>query len=309
MNTETIETPGLELHVNKVLHKSLHVKPLGEGEIAKYRLKKTDQTDVTRTEESSGQKLKHQQVYSFVGRKRIYDPFNKKRVMIENVSSFKHIKLPDGQTKEEAIVARLLFDRTGEIVLTERDNEKYAFMERMDENESNEFRDPKVTAKFYRVDPKKQAMKELENDYVKVDALVWVRDAKETELRTIYNALDKETRKDINADDLEQLKKGIFKLAEKSPILVLKASTNKVAKVKVQCMDAERYRVITFDEGDAGAGRRWVSIAGKPETICVVEPGVHKIDGLVSFFLKDQEGKDWYTKIIGSLKAVFEFKR
>lgn len=297
------------LEVNKILDRRMHVKPLNEGEFVKYRLKKADQTDVTRTEESSGLKLKHQQVYSFPGKKRIYDPFQKRKVMIQNVMSFKYEKMPTGEMKEVPILARLTFPKEGEIIITHRDNDKYAFLERLDENESNEFRDPNVKAIYYRVDVKKQAAQELEKDYVKVDAMLWVRDANETEVKSIYNYLDKETRKEINADSFEQMKKGIFKLAEKNPILVLKGSTNKLAKVKVQVMEAERYRIISFSEGGDGEERRWVLIAGKPETICKIEPGTHKIDGLVKFFTSDSNGKDWYQKIIDELKKVLEYKR
>lgn len=296
--------------VNDVVSERLKVAPLKEGEIAKYRLKMADKEDITRTEESSGKKLKHQQVYSFVGQKRIWDPYAKKRILIRNITSFKTEKMPDGSLKEIPQVGRVLFPRTGEVILTSRDNDLYAYLERLDENESNEYRDPKGTAaRFYRVDVKKQTMKEMEKDYIKLDAMVWVRDANETELKTIYKGLDDGSKTRINADSFEQLKRGIYLLSQENPILVLKASTNKVAKVKVQCMDAERFRIIAFDEGKEGGERRWVFIGENPTTITAIEPGVHKVDGLVKFFTEDKAGRDWYTKIVEALKMALDYKR
>lgn len=296
--------------VNDVVSDRLKVTPLKDGEIAKYRLYKADQIDVTRTEASSGKKLNHQQVYSFVGKKKIFDPFTKRKVEIMNIESFKTQQLPDGQLKSIPVVGRLLFPRTGELILTSRDQEQYAFMERMNENGSNEFRDDTLgKPTFYRVDIKKQTMMELEKDYIMVDALVHVRDAGETEVQTIYKGLDAETKKTLNADNYEQLKKGLLKLSQENPILVLKASTNKVAKVKVQCMEASKWKIISFAEGGNGEERRWVFIGGdKPTEICTLEPGVHKIDGLVKFFIENKEGKNWYEQIISKLKDVLEFK-
>lgn len=325
---ELLEVPSdesikRELEVNKKLHPRMWVTPLKEGEFVKYRLYKSDQDDITRTEESSGKKLKHQQVYSLVGAKKIYDPFYKKPVVIENVTGFKHTKDDSGEVKRNSdgrairipIIERILFPRTGELILTDRDNETYAFMERINENGSNEFRDPKAPkAIFYRVDVKRQAMKELEKDYIMVDALNWVRDADGIEIKTIYKALDDGSRKNLNADSDEQLKKGIFNLAKNNPILVLKSSTNRLAKLKVQCMEAENYRIIAFNE--MNGERTWIYVQGTPEIICQVEPGIHKIDALVKFFTSPDKGKDgepigkaWYTKVIEGLKQVLDYKR
>ena len=295
--------------VNDVVSDRLKVAPLKDGEIAKYRLYAADKDDITRTEESSGKKLKHQQVYSCKGNKKIYDPFTKTKVEILNIDSFKTEKMPDGSLKQIPVTKRLNFPRTGEIILTDRDQEEYAFIERLNENGSNEFRDTTIKAWFYRVDVKKQTMLELEKDYLMVDALNWIRDADEIEIRTIFKALDADTKKTMSADDYEVLKKAIFNLAKINPILVLKSSTNQEAKMKVQIMEAEKYRVIAFSEGRANQPRSWVYIAKEPITICDLEPGKHKVDGLLAFFMSGKEGKEWYTKIISDLKQVFEFKK
>lgn len=302
---------AVELHINKILSPRMHVTPLKDGEFAKYRLVMADRDDVTRTEESTGKKMKHQQVYSFIGHKRVYDPFSKKKVLIQNIVNFKHEKLPSGEIKEIPIEGRLLFPNSGEIIVTHRDQDQYAFMERMDENGSNEFRNPNNTKPvFYRVDVKKQAMKELEVDYIKVDALLWVRDANETEINTIYRGLDAELKKKINADaGFEQMKRGIFLIAQEFPIVVLKASTNKEAKLKVQIMDAERFKIMFFSEGGANEPRQWLYLEGKPQTICEIKPGEHKIDGLIKFFLGSPEGRNWYVKMTEGLKTVFESHR
>lgn len=302
--SEVLEHRVTDLTVNGRVSERLRVQPLNEDEIAIYKLIKSDEDDLTRTEESSGKKLKHQQVYSFVGRKRIYEPFLKKRIMIENITSFKHNKLPSGEIQEVPVVGRVVFPRTGEVILSSRDYERMQFMERMDENRDNPFRNPEVKARFYRVSSKRALMKELEDDYLKVDAMVWVRDSKEIELHSIYTTLDAETKSKINADDFEALKRGLFKVAEKSPILLLKASGNKSGKVKVQCLEAEKFRIITFDEGDTTTARRWVYIEKSAEAICEVAPGTNKYDGLIKFFTEDAKGKDWYTKIIKSLTEV-----
>ncbi len=296
--------------VNGLVSERLRVKPLKEGEIAIYKLIKSDMDDITRTEESSGKKMKHQQVYSFPGRKRIYDPFLQKRILIQYVTSFRHVKLPSGEVKEEPIVSRVTFPRSGEIILTSRDFARMQFLERMEENRDNEFRDPAGPKPiFYRVNSKRQAIKELEDDYFKVDALVHIKNAEEVELKRIYHALDADEKKNINANEgYEQLKRQIFKLAEKNPKLVLKASSNKEAKKKVQILDAERFRIIVFDEGDEQTPRRWVFIDREPMVICEVEPGVHKFDGLYKFF-ESEKGKEWYVKVVNSLKEALNPKR
>lgn len=307
---DTAEAPVKvnDLTVNGRVSEQLQVKPLNEDEVAIYKLIKSDQDDITRTEETSGKKMKHQQVYSFVGRKRIYDPFAKKRIMIENITSFKHEKLPSGEIKEIPIVGRLKFPRTGEIILTSRDFETMQFMERMNENRDNPFRDASgAKPLFYRVNSKRALVKELEDDYLKVDAMIWIRDSQEIELRAIYKGLDAETKREINADaNFEQLKRGLFKVAEKYPILVLKASANKSGKLKVQCLEAEKFRVILFDEGDNSTPRRWLFTGKGAEEICPIEPGVNKYDGILKFFSEDAKGKDWYKKIIDSLTLVLK---
>lgn len=74
-------------------------------------------------------------------------------------------------------------------------------------------------------------------------------------------------------------------------------------------MDAERYRIIAFDEGREGGERSWVFIGDKPTTIATIEPGVHKVDGLVKFFTENKEGRDWYTKIVEALKMALDYRR
>lgn len=307
---EVIDVPKVveyeKNYVNSVLSTQLQVPALKENEVAIYKLIDCDKIDPSRVEESSGKKLNYQPRWALLGSKRIFDPFKRKKIKILHVTGTKVIDMPDGTQREVPEVKRVIFPHTGVLNVTSEFQETYAFMERISENRDNPWRSPSVTAVFYRVDKKRDLQRGLEDDYLLTDALNWVREANEKELNAVFKSLDKDIKKQINTNEgFEVFKKGVFDLAKKSPILVLRASSNKEAIIKIQCMDAEKFRVLLWDEGDKDTPRRWVWNTAGTETLVSLEPGVHKIDGLVAHFVS-KEGKNDYVKMASELRQIFK---
>lgn len=306
-----LKFPNIE--TNRKLSEPLKVAELKDGETAVYRLCLADIKDISRTDQKGNALL------SSPGRKmyhsiKVWDPVQKKYVTIRNIKSYKTVSTENGE-KEVPELDRLTFPKGGTLTVTPDEIDKLAFLERHNGNRDNPFRAKDKTAIFYRVNPKRMAIRDMENKLVLLDTLNYVSKADSTKLKVIFENLDKTARSSINASSFETLKRDIFEYALKNPILAMKAADSKDStangvKLKIQIMEAEHFNVIKFDEGDdaLGAERTWFFIDEKMTHICDVELEVHKIDGLIEHF-KSDAGKPTYKLMTERLRQVLTPKK
>lgn len=305
---KTLKLRYPDIEINRLVSEPLKITELKDGESAIYRLVIADYKDLSRLDQ------KDKPLNSSPGRKMsgtttIYDPVTKKKIKIRNIESYRTIVTEFGE-KEVPVVKRFHFPKGGQVSVIAEQRETYAWLERHDGNRDNPFRDRSKPVLFYRVNNAKQAIKDMENNLVLMDALEYVNKADFIKLKMIYENMDKSAKQRCNPGSFETLKRDIFNYTKEYPILVMKCIDSKVddtantVKLKIQMMEAEHFNIIKFDDGDNGVVERgWYFIDAKMSQICEVELAVHKIDGLIEHF-KTEEGKVNYKKVMERLKQV-----
>lgn len=315
------------LQINEQFHESLKVKPLEEGQTATYKLCDADLVDFARVDEKTGKPRNNQPRRSMKGEVLITDMFLKKKIRLRNIVGEKAVER-EGKIVYEPEIKRVLFDHNSTITIGPDDPGTYVFLERHPGNRDNPFRET-LSGKnpiFYRINAKKKAVQDMEHNYILADALRHVADADKTELLSIYKKLDPTSAKKINPEGTyEQLKRDTFDLAKEKPAIVMKASSNREAKAKLQIMDAAYFNIIIFmdNEEDHTLPRRWMFVEGE-EDICEIPIEENKFDGLMKFMFslsiegekmdeKEREkrrkiGMNAYQKMTERLKKIFNPK-
>lgn len=301
---ERIKFPNIEL--NNLVSEPLKVRPLGDDETAVYKLIIADYVDLSR-KDSNDKPLKVNPGRSLHHTCKITDPVNKQKVLIRNITGYQLVTLPDGQEQRKPVVERLRFSKGGIVSIRSDQFETYAWMERHNGNRDNPFRDRSKPAIFYRVNAIKKANLALENDYILVDALNWVRDADLTQLKAMYISLKEyqpSAIRDIDPSSPATLKKGLFDFTKSNPFVAMKASDDKEVKFKIAVMEAEHFNILAFEEGnDIDIPRQWRFIDRQMTKICDVDVGEHKIDGLIKHF-KSKNGQADYVRMVSELKRI-----
>lgn len=297
----------MKVEINDVVSPELKVTVLEEGQTATYKLCDVDLVDLSRVDERSGKPKNCAPRRSMLSKATITDPFTKRRVIIQNITGTEFKNGPDDLPREVPKIERVNFPRTGALTLTHDHPGTYCFLERHPRNRDNPFRDKSKLPIFYRVNAKRKAITEMENIYLKSDALDWVKKADITELRAIYTKLDPTSQGMIGTEPFEVLRRDMFSFADRFPQLLLKASGNKEAKMKIQIMDAEHFNIISFfdiDEMGVNKDRIWTFTGGMGK-ICTIEINENKYDALAAFFVKKgDEGKNAYRTMIASLTKI-----
>lgn len=290
------------MNPNSVLSKGMHVKPLEKDEIAVYRLVKSNEVDTTRVDVNTGKPKMKAPGYSLCATKKIFDRFEKKIVIIGNVVNYRSEEMPDRSTKMIPETKRIMFEPGKNVTVTHEQQATYEFLERCNENGDNIFRDPKVPVVFERVNVKKKELQKAEKNELLANAIQWVSAADENELKAI-NATLPEGKK-INLDlGFEHLKNQVFELALKDPELVMKGSSNKEAKTKIQVMHASRFGIILFTDGNASTPRQWCWNEDKNPVLLEVEVGKNKYDALVDHFMNGKNGAKDYQTLVKKIKV------
>lgn len=310
------------IQINEQFSEHLKVKPLLEGQLAVYKLCDADLVDRARVDEGTGKPRNNQPRLNMKGEVMMIDPFTKKRIKLKNIIGYNTIER-GGQLVEDPIVKRVQFDHNSVLSIGPDDQGTYLFMERYPTNRDNPYRDKSKKPKFYRLNEKKKAIQDMEHNYILADALMHVSQADKVELALIWKNLDPTSKKDINPEGTyEQFKRDTFELAKKKPDVVMKASSNKVMKAKLQIMDAAYYNIIQFldaDEENTGI-RRWIFVDPE-EDICEVAVTDNKFDGLLNYMFslnieekkmkaeeRDEQRKigiTAYQKMAEKLKKIF----
>lgn len=313
------------LQINEQFSESLKVKPLLEGQTATYKLCDADLVDLARVDDKTGKPRNNQPRRNMKGEVLITDPYTKKRVRLRNIVGEKAVER-NGDIRMDPEVKRVQFDHNSVITLGSDDPGTYLFMERHPRNRDNPFRDKDKTPTFYRMNSKKKAIQDMEHNYILADALNHVVNSDKIELIAIWKNLDPTSKKRINPEgSYESIKRDTFDLAKEKPAVVMKASSNREAKAKLQIMDAEYYNVIMFTENEEDhlIPRRWMFVDGE-EDICEVSLTDNKIDGLMKYMFslgideqkmkaeeRDQKRKigiSAYQKMAERLKKIFNPK-
>lgn len=295
-------------HVNQVLSKELHVKPLMKDQVAVYRLIDADKDDLS-IADIKGTPRKRSPGYLIAGRKKIFDPIKGETVTIENTTTEKTIDTVLGPiTKKRPEPIRFTSQKPA-ITVRHDQPETYAFMERLDENQDNPYRNTrgKVKPLFYRVDPRKKVMKENEVREFRLEALNWVyKEASYTELKACAEKAmqirgDVKIRVDYKEAEashgFEMLKRELGALAETDPHTVIKGSTKTEAIMKMQIKDCTRFQIIIFDEKN----RTWFHNNKDLTKICDVPPLQNIEESLIKFFAAEKDGGKHYAKMLDTL--------
>jgi hypothetical protein len=299
------EYPKIEL--NKLVSEPLRVMPLRDDEKAIYKLVIADFVDTSRTD-MQGKPLQVNPSRLMHHTCKITDPISKQKVLIRNITGYTNVVLPNGEDQRKPVVAKFKFEKGGIQTVDSNQFETYAWMERHNGNRDNPFRDKSKPAVFYRVNSVKKANLELENDYILVDALNYIRNSDLLQLKSMYAGLKEispASIRDIDATNPATLKKGLFDYTKQNPILAMKASESSEVKFKIAIMEAEHFNVIMFDEGneDADQNRQWRFVDSNMAKICDIDVAEHKIDGLGKHF-KTKEGYQHYLRMANELKRI-----
>lgn len=296
---------------NKVVSAPMQVKPLKHDQNAVYRLIECDEVDRSRVDEETGKPRACQPRRSlFGGRKdgtggvNIFDPINRETYILQNVTG-KRFEMVAGQRKEVPTIDRVTFERNGTKSIDSTQNGTYIFMERHPGNRDNPFRDKKKKPTFYRVNVNKVINQENEKFMIMTETMAHIKNADLAELKSIYSKLDSGFKREINPATMEGLRRDLWRLAQKEPVVVMRCSNDKDVKMRIQMMDAEFYNIITFIDNSetAESDRTWIFSDGKK--ICQIDLADNKIEGLIKFFEdKKAEGVKLYQKILGELKKV-----
>lgn len=280
---------------NKVLSKSMQVKPLVGEEYVIYRLLASD-TDSPNIVDDQGKPIKCNPVRVLARQTLVQDFETGNKVMIGNVVSHKPIKKEDGSYRYEDVTKSIRFD-DGFYRVNADQNATYEYLERHNANASNIFRDRKQPAVYYKVDAKKVAMTLNNKNAMLADALSWVSSADDKEIKAINEFLP--IGKKLNMEShFEVIKGELFKITLEDPIMVMKASSNRDAISKIVVMESEYFNIIIWDEQT----RKWFFNEEGQEELVTLEIGKNRIGGLVEYFFSGAEGKKCYKRVESRLK-------
>lgn len=287
---------------NKVLSKSMHVKPLQKGEVVTYQLIESTKVSPVKTNDKTGEKLNNSPSWRSARYTMVKDFETGELVEISCVVGSKPFTYNDGPNKGRSgmqdVLDTLKFSSSGILEITsDTPFGLYQFAERHSANDSNQFRDPHKQAKYFRLDPKRSSVLESNKLLMKGEALAWVGTCDHIEIKAINASLPDGYKLNMESD-YEVIKAKLMELTDKEPIMVMKASNNKAAIAKIAVMEAEKFLIILWEEKT----REWFYNEEKMETIAMLEIGKNRYDGLVEFFKSSKEGNRMYQRLETRLK-------
>ena len=271
----------------------MHPKPLEEGETAVFELLNANK--FTNKFAEDGRRLpSNPAVFQVTEMDVVYDVEKKTNLQIGNVVA-ENPRMDNGKTIYEPVL-KPIWITDGRLELNHTQNDTYMYLMRVNENISNKFRDPKKRATFRLVDEVAEKNQRIAYDILEDDAILLVVNSSMEDLLAIAQALPKVFQAKVSMNGaVDEVRHDLRNIIRRgNPEVILKASTNQAAKVKVQIVEAEKWNIISQK------GRDWVDFDDKK--IISVETGKTMLDGLVEFF-KSKDGKDFYqNKFIPEIK-------
>lgn len=289
----------------------MHVKPLKEGEVARFRL-------LTANIKENGREQPSVPLSAYLSdRYTIFDPFAGRRVMIGNVIGLKQVNGEGGIAKVDnfgnpvmiPLLKRPAFDK-GALQVTSDYNDSYAFLMRAPGNISNKFRPrsgPNSKARFELISEKKDQSDALMLDDMRFRAIDIVRHGNWDELRALREKLNKSPDVDLHVAtaDLLGIKIELSRLALNRAKAIILASGDIPSKHAVQVYDALAYNILMYDEPN------WtlnvVNTRGVMEgkLIHAVPPDEDKVESLVESF-KKEPGSAYQVMMATELKKILK---
>lgn len=284
------------MYPNKVLHKSMHVDPIKEGEIKIFKLLATETQIVGANKE--GKPVKNHPAQSLNGYSTVFDRYKGQPIVIGNVTSMTTIEQPDGSDRFKYVCDDVFFDRKGRIQLNSDKNNQWFYMMRINENKSNPFRDKTKRPVFYLVDKAEKARLELHDETLSLDARLLIRDAKIEDLKLIGKGLglDIEQGPDMLKASLTRIVKGTGGATK-----IIKASKNEDLKTRIAIKEGVELMYIKFSD------QMWHWF-GDGNEILTVEPAQNSVDALTEHFLSKAGGPK-FRKLNGLIEKHYKVSR
>jgi hypothetical protein len=282
---------------NKVLSKEMHVKNLRDGEVAIYQLIGAGEISPNRKTQDDDPVYKNPSWQSS-RTTMVRDIETGDVVMIGNVTGKRPNPAKTKNNNEPEFIDLLSPMKfvNGFLRLTHLDNPTFQYAERHNANQSNPFRDESKKARYFRVDPKRQAIADNARREILADALSWVMTCDKKEIEAINKQLPDGFK--LNMDDhMEVIVGKLFDYTQKDPVTVMKASGDKKTIAKITVLEAEKYQIIIWDNDN----RTWFFNDEKMEEIHKVPIGKNRVDGLVESF-GTPDGHKYYLRVITRLK-------
>lgn len=287
---------------NSQLSEQLKVRLLEPGESATFVLLNKDKKEKGRDEPSCPD------TYAVAKKETIFDPFLKRKVVLQAIESYEPEEIAGGQTRLKPILSAVVFTK-GEVTLTDEDNEKYIAMMRSKKNSSNPWagRGRKV---FKLKDSKKEVYDALKDEDLKFQAEKLVRDSDWNVRRAIVQKLNSspvvQHRVTGNMDDLQAVLLQLVRRAQEFPKKVIMSSTDIKAKCRVYISDGLFYRLLIWED-DTQTWSLYLADAKVKEKaiteLCKVDANEDRHDKLVSY-LTSTEGVDQYKILVNRLQAI-----
>jgi hypothetical protein len=286
---------------NKVLSKSMHVRPLAKDEVVIYQLIESTKLSPNAVDDETGEKKMNSPKWKSARQTMVRDFETGESVVIGCVVGQKPVTIKEGPNRgqifNEDVLSVLKFDNGGFLKLSASDFGMYQYAERHSANESNPFRDASKQAKYFRLDPKRKAVGDSQNLTMKGDALAWIGTCDHIEIKAINESLPDGYKLNMESD-YEVIKAQLLKLTDNDPIMVMKASNNKRAIVKITVMECEKFQIILWEENK----REWFYNDDKMETLAKIEIGKNRYDGMVEFFKSNEKGPQAYKRLETKLR-------
>jgi len=281
------------MDINELLSEKLKVPAPKPGQTWRFRMNKTGRHDPM-----TGKPLALAD-YWMQGKDIIYDPFAKQSILILNSVGEKPVIGEFGKVRYEPIVEMIKWDHKGEIVLTEQDFPTVVFMLRSNKNKSNPFRDPKKQSLYFEVNDVKTRADKIVSMDLKHDAYTYVKEATLDKLKALGKNIG-----GIDITDTDTLRMNLLQRSETDPRSIIIHSKDVKGRLKINVMDAEHYKMISFSETE----RKWFWMDDAGEDICDISVDKGRIDGLVEYLLtqdKDNEAKSSLRLLSEKMKPIY----
>lgn len=297
--------------VNQVLSPQMHVKPLKEGEVARFRL-------LTANAKENGREQPSSPLSAYLSdRYTIFDPFANRRVVIGNVIGLKQVNGEGGIAKTDnfgnpvmiPLLKRPAFDK-GALQITSDYNDSYAFLMRAPGNISNKFRPrsgPNSKARFELVSEKKDQSDAIMIDDMRFRAIDIVRHGNWDDLRALREKLNKspDTTLHIATTDLQGIKIELSRLALNRAKAIILSSGDIPSKHAVQVYDALAYNILMYDEPNWILNVINTKGVMEAKSIHTVPPDEDKVESLVDSFQKEP-GSAFQVMMATELKKILK---
>lgn len=223
----------------------------------------------------------------FTGTTVIFDPVEKRPVTIKNIVGQTVVDDGKGGQREQDIVEDIEFDSSGICYVNWNEPNKYLFLSRHDGCATNPFRNRAKRPIWEEIIPVniKEAQRfqiDLEFDSLKI-----VKSLEAKELIAIAQTLSSNKLIDVNLNgNISDVRFEVEKYCKVNPKEVIRASKEKLPKIKIDIQDAVAIRELEFvSDSNEWA---WVNKHGKERRIMEITPGHDPVETFATYLLEEE---------------------